>query len=107
MSSTKLVNIFIDPVFPVHKLGIEIDENGHMDRCEIKERERQEILKKETGFKFTNINPDNENFDIFDEIGKIQSFISMSNKRLIEQSTKKSLISDAEKLTKMIKQLCL
>ena len=38
---------------------------------------------------------------------KYKSFISKSNKKLIEQSTKKSLISDAEKLTKMVKQLCL
>ena len=37
---------FIDLVFPVHKLGIEIDESGHLDRCEIKEQERQEIKKK-------------------------------------------------------------
>ena len=78
-----------------------------MERCEIKERERKEIIKKETGFKIIRIYPDKENFDIFDEIGKIQSFICKSNKRLIEQSTKKSLIRDAEKLTKMVKQLCL
>ena len=63
--------------------------------------------KKETGFEIIRTNPDKENFDIFDEIGKIQSFISMSNKRLIEQSVKKSLISDAEKLTKKVKQLYL
>ena len=62
---------------------------------EIKGQERQEIIRKETGF-IININPRKENFDVFDEIGKIQSFISKSNKRLIEQSTKKSLISDAE-----------
>ena len=62
---------------------------------EIKGQERQEIIKKETGF-IININPCKENFDVFDEIGKIQSFISKSNKRLIEQSTKMSLISDAE-----------
>ena len=29
---------FIDIFFPVHKLGIEIDENGHLDRSEIKEQ---------------------------------------------------------------------
>ena len=76
---------FIDIVFPVHKLGIEIDENGHIDRCQIKEKERQEIIKKETGFKIIRIDPDEENFDIFDEIGKIQSFIFESNKKLIEE----------------------
>ena len=84
----KVNKYFIDLFFPVRKLGIEIDENGHMDKCEIKERERQEIIKKETGFKIIRINPVKENFDIFDEIGKLQSFIFKSNKRLIEQSTK-------------------
>ena len=76
----KVNKYFIGLIFPVHKLGIEIDENGHMDRFEIKERERQEIIKKETGFKNIRINPDKENFDIFDEIGKIQNFISKPNK---------------------------
>ena len=77
------------------KLGSEIDENGHMDRCEIKKQKSQEIIKKETGFEIIRINPYKENFDIFDEIGKIQSFTSKSNRRLFEQSTRKSLISDA------------
>ena len=103
----KVDKYFIDIVFPVHKLGVEIDENGHLDRCKIKEQKRQEIMKKETGFKIMRMNPDKENFDIFDEIGKIQSFISRSNKRLTEKSTKKSLINDTEKLTRMVKQLCL
>ena len=70
----KVNKYFIDLIFPVHKLGIRIDENSHMDRCDIKERERQEIIKKETGIKIIRINPDKENFDIFDEIGKIQKF---------------------------------
>ena len=35
-----------------------------MDRCEVKEQERQEIIKRETGFKIIKINPDKENFDI-------------------------------------------
>ena len=30
----KVDKYFIDLLFPVHKLGIEIDENGRMDRCE-------------------------------------------------------------------------
>ena len=88
----KVNKYFIDLIFPVHKVGIEKDENGHMDRCEIKERERQEIIKKVTGFKIIITNPDKEHFNIFNEIGKIQSFISKSNKRLIEQSTKKLVL---------------
>ena len=47
----KVNKYFIDLIFPVHKLGIEVDENGHMDRCEIKERERQKIIKKRLDLK--------------------------------------------------------
>ena len=97
---------FIDLVFLVHKLGIEGDENGHMDRSKTEEHKRSKIIKEETGFEIIRINPDRENFDIFDEIGKIQRFISNSNKKLTEESTKKSLIDDTEKLTRIVKQLC-
>ena len=88
---------FIDLVFPVNKLGIEVDENNHIDRCEVKEKKREQIIKKENRFEIIRINPEKENFDIFDEIGKIQSFISKSNKRLIEQPSKKSLVDDTKK----------
>ena len=81
----KVNKYFIDLVFPVHKLGIEIDENGHTDRCKIEEQKRQEIIKEETGFKIIRTNPDKENFDILDEIGKMQVFISDSNKNLTEE----------------------
>ena len=36
----RVKNYFIDFVFPEHKLGIEIDENGHIDRSETKEQEK-------------------------------------------------------------------
>ena len=77
-----------------------------MDRSETEEQERSKIIKEETEFEIIRINPDIENFDIFDEIGKIQRFISNSNKKLPEESIKKSLIDDTEKLTRMVKQLC-
>ena len=35
------------------------------------------------------INPGKENFDIFLEFGKIESYISESNKKLAKESTKK------------------
>ena len=37
MNSTELKKYLVDLVFPVHKLGIELDENGHIARFEIKE----------------------------------------------------------------------
>ena len=55
---------FIDPVFPVHKLGIEIDENGHLQRSTIKEQKREKVMKKEIGFCIIRVNPDKEGFDI-------------------------------------------
>ena len=36
---------FIDLFFPVHKLGIEIDENGHLGRSENKEQKREQSIK--------------------------------------------------------------
>ena len=63
----KVNKYFIDFVFLVHKLGIEIDENGHTGRCKIKEQKRQETIKEETGFEIIRINADKENFDMFDD----------------------------------------
>ena len=97
----KVNKYFIGLVLPVHKLGIEIDENGHIDRCKIEEQKRQKIIKEETGFEIVRINPDKENFDILDEIGKIQVFISNSNKKLTEESTKNKMINDTEKFIKV------
>ena len=39
-------NTLFNFFFPAHKLGIEIDENGHLDRSEIKEQEREQTIKK-------------------------------------------------------------
>ena len=102
----KVKNYVTDLEFPVHKLGIEIDENGHSSRSSIKEQKREKIIKKETGFKIIRTNPDKENFYIDDKIGEIQVFISNSNKKLTEESIKNKIIDDSEKLTKMAKQLC-
>ena len=74
---------FIDLFFPVHKLGIEIDENGHLDRSEIKEQKRKQTIKK-AGINIIRINPDQENFDIDDVIGEIQGFIYESGKKLVD-----------------------
>ena len=76
---------FIDLFFPVHKLRIEIDENGHLDRSEIKEQKREQTIKK-SGINIIRINSDTENFDIDDEIGEIQDFIDESGKKLAEES---------------------
>ena len=55
---------FIDLYFPEHKLGIEVDENGHLDRLKVKEQEREETIKN-VGITLIRINPDKKGFDIF------------------------------------------
>ena len=96
---------FIDLVFPIHRLGIKIDENNHTDRCKIQGNQIEQAIKKDTGFKIIRINPDKENFDVFDEIGKNQNFIIESTKKITKQSTEKLMIDGAEKLTKILKIL--
>ena len=88
---------YIDLVFPEHKLGIEIDENGHTEKCKTKERERKEVIEN-AGFKLIRINPDKEDFDIFDGISEIQDFIYESCKKLTQELNKKSLVELTEKL---------
>ena len=77
-----------------------------MDRSETEEKKRSKIIKEETGFEIISINPDKENFDILDEIGKIQIFISNSNKKLTKELTKNKMIDDAGKSTRTVKQFC-
>ena len=93
---------FIDLSFPEHKLGIEIDENGHTDRSEIKEQEREEAIKNAV-ILLIRINPDKEGFDIFDEISEIQDFIYESGLKLGEELRKNKIIEDLERSLKMIK----
>ena len=55
---------FIDLYFPEHKLRIEVDANGDLDRLKVKEQEREETIKN-LGITLIRINPDKEGFDIF------------------------------------------
>ena len=59
-------------------MGIETDENGHIDKSEIKKQEREKVIK-EAGITLIRINPDKENFDTDDEIVEIQDFIYKSS----------------------------
>ena len=74
-----------------------IIELGHLDRNEEDETRRQKKLEEHLKCTFFKINPDKENFDIFLELGKIESYISESNKKLTKESSKKSLIVDLSK----------
>ena len=84
----------------MHKLGIEID--GHTDRCEINEVEREKAIKK-AGITLIRINPDKKDFDIDDEISEIQDFIYESGIKLGEQLEKNKIIEDLERSVKIVK----
>ena len=85
----------IDLYLPVHKLEIEIDKKGHLDKDE-KEEERENKIEKKLNCKTLKINPDSEKCNIHSGIGKIYSHISETNikstKESTEEETKKSLI---------------
>ena len=56
-----------------HKFAVEIDVKGHTDRDQNEENERQTKIKKTFRLQFFyRINPDDEGFDIFFEISKMQ-----------------------------------
>ena len=84
----------IDAYFPKYKLAIEVDEQEHNSRDIDYEIARQKALEKELTCTFIRINPAEENFNIFVEIGKIQNYITKSTKKLTEESTKKSLTDE-------------
>ena len=93
---------FIDLYFSDHKLGIEIDENGHLDRSEVKEQEREEIMKN-LGITLIRINTDKEGFNIFDETSEIQNFIYESGLKIGEELKKNKIIEDLERSVRIIK----
>ena len=85
----------IDLYLPDYRLAIEIDEKGHMDRSKTKKK-RQTEIRKELDCEFTRINPDSKDCDMDAIIGTIFNHINEANKKLIEESTKKSLIDDVK-----------
>ena len=95
----KVLRYSIDMVFPVHKLGIEIDGKGHKDRPEAEEKQREGKIKKDQHYNFTiiRINPDKKIFDFNKVIGRIINYIIKSTKKLAEESTQKSITDKAEK----------
>ena len=64
------LNYLIDFYFPKYKLAIEVDELGHKDRDQTKENKRQNNLKEYFDYKFIRINPDEENFYVYDGLKK-------------------------------------
>ena len=98
----KIDKYFIDLYFPEHKLGIEIDENGHTDKLKVKEQEREKTIKN-LGITLIRINPDKEGFDIFDEISEKQDFIYESGLKIGQELKNNKIIEDLERSLKILK----
>ena len=59
-----VLNHRIDLYFPRHKLAIEVDEEGHKDRDNLKEFERENTIKEHLDCKFIRIKLDEQDFDV-------------------------------------------
>ena len=81
----------IDAYFPKYKLAIEIDELGHFNRSDEKEKTRENRIKQKLQCEFIRINPDKEGFDIFVELANIKNHIVDSTKKNNTIFTKKLL----------------
>ena len=99
----KVDKYFIDLFFLDHKLWIEIDENGHLDRYDIKKQEREETIKNKS-ITLIRINPDKEGFNIFIKIDEIQDFISESGLKIGKELKENRIIEDLERSAKLIKK---
>ena len=97
----KFKKYFIDLYFPMNKMGIETDENGHTGRSKTKKQKRERTIKN-AEITLIRINPVKEGFDIFDETSEIQDFIYKSGVKLGEQSGKNKIVEDLEKTTRLL-----
>ena len=83
-------------------MAVEVDEYGHCDRDIEYEDERERKLKERLNCVFIRINPDEPNFSINRSRNEIHRHIKKSNKKLIKEKTKKSLMDKiARRLLKL------
>ena len=66
-----------------HQLAIEVDEKGYKGRDEHKEIEKQKAIAKKLDCRFLRIYPDEKDFDMDIEIGKIYNYINRSSKKFL------------------------
>ena len=97
----------MDLYFHKLKLAIEVDELGHADRNLGNEIERQKALEKELGCVFIRINPDEKNFNNFEEIDKIHRHINKSTKNLLIDDLAEKFLTLEFKPNHSIKSKCL
>ena len=67
--------------FPEYRLAIEIDENGHSNRNIENEIKRQKAIEQELDCKFTKVDADKEDFDIFKTINEVFRHIKQLTKK--------------------------
>ena len=71
-------------------LAIEVDKKGDKDRDELKKIEKQKAIGKEFDTKLVRINPDENDFNIEIEIGKVYNHIKrLSKKSLVGKISKR------------------
>ena len=94
----------IDAYFPKQRLAIKVDELGHQDRDFEAEIERQKSIQQKLNSKFIRINPAKKSFNVFDEIGRVQVFVSASNEKSFLKNTLDILLDVEFKPNKTRKQ---
>ena len=69
---------------------IEVDELGHNDRNDDKEKARENSIKQKLQCEFIRINPDREEYDIYVEIGKIYNHVRNSVEEKVNNNYKEN-----------------
>ena len=75
----KEFDYMIDFYLPKRKPAVAVDALGHKDRKPNKENKRQNELEEYLGCTFIRINPDEKDLNVYDGLGKIQTFIDELN----------------------------
>ena len=81
-------NYRLDMYLPEYFINIEVDENGHKDRCPLYEKERENIIKNNLCCDIIRFNPDNKNDNIFKFIARLECLINKNAKKNKELITK-------------------
>ena len=88
------------------KFVLEIDEKGHIDRNQNEESGRRIKIEKYSDCEFFHrINPDVEDFNIFLEISKIQTYITQSNENELKSKFAKDLLSYVPSVSKPLRHI--
>ena len=100
-NGNKCILFRIDVYVTKYCLAVEIDEKGHTDRDLTFEQKRQEALEKKLNWTFIRIHTSKENFNVYYEAIKIQTFISQFKGNKIKEKDNK--IKELENEIKKLK----